>query len=70
MKVKELLNLLNDFDKDAEIVLGVEQRYGGDFAINIESVSTEKVAFYDGDTDNHCVVITEGRQIGSVKYED
>lgn len=71
MTVKELINWLEDFNEDAEVVIGMHQKYGTDFAMDIDKVSTEKInMFYsdDEDDDSRYVVITEGNQIGSVSY--
>lgn len=68
MTVKELINWLEDFDEDAEVVIGMIQSRGMDFAMNIEEISTETVD--DWDNGKHkMVVITEGNQIGSVCYK-
>lgn len=72
MTVRELINWLEDFNEDAEVVIGMHQRYGTDFAMAIGEVSTEKInMFYgdDEDDDSRYVVITEGNQIGSVSYK-
>ena len=72
MTVKELINWLEDFNEDAEVVIGMHQKYGTDFAMAIDEVSTEKInMFYgdDEDDDSRYVVITEGNQIGSVSYK-
>lgn len=68
MTVKELINWLNDFDEDAEVVIGMRQRYGSDFAMDIVNISEELVNFWKEKTT--CVVITEGSQVGSVCYDD
>ena len=71
MTVKELIKWLSEFDEDAEVVIGMQQTYGTDFAMEIEYVSEEKVDSWDiNDSDVTCVVITEGRQIGGVAYDD
>lgn len=71
MTVKELINWLEDFDDDAEVVIGMKQRYGSNFAMEIENVSEEKVDNWDtNEEDIPYVVITEGKQIGCVGYED
>lgn len=71
MTVKELINWLEDFDYDAEVVIGMKQRYGSNFAMEIGNVSEKKVDSWDtNEEDVPCVVITEGRQIGSVGYEN
>lgn len=70
MTVKEFINWLEDFDEDTEVVIGMQQRYGSDFAMEIGNISEEKVNLWDEDNENSCIVITEGNQIGSVGYED
>lgn len=70
MTVRELINWLEDFDEDAEVVIGMRQRYGSDFAMEIGNISEEKVNLWDEDDGNPCIVITEGSQIGSVDYEE
>lgn len=68
MTVRDLIEALEMFDDDMEVVIGMQQRYGTDFAMricrNIEEYTINP--FYDEDYE--AVVITEGEQIGSVKY--
>ena len=69
MTVHELIKSLEEFDPMMEVSIGMVQRYGSNFAMTIEDVSVENVDDWDyGDTS--CVVITEGRQFGSVAYDD
>ena len=70
MTVRELINWLEDFDEDAEVIIGMQQTYGTDFAMEIENVSEENVNLFYGDSEDKFVVITEGSQIGSVDYEE
>lgn len=70
MTVKELINWLEEFDEDAEVIIGMQQTYGTDFAMEIENVSEENVNLFYGDSEDKFVVITEGSQIGSVDYEE
>lgn len=69
MTVRELINWLSDFDDDTEVVIGMHQRYGTDFAMDIQSISTETVDVWDEDEESTKVVITEGNQIGGVCYD-
>lgn len=69
MTVGELIHRLKEFDPDSEVVIGMVQTYGTDFAMEISNVSYENVEVWDNE-DAPCVVITEGSQIGSVAYED
>ena len=70
MKVKELIDWLGDFNEEAEVIIGMQQRYGSDFAMEIDDVSEEKINLFYGEDDSTYVVITEGEQIGAVCYED
>lgn len=70
MTVRELINWLEEFDEDAEVVIGIQQTYGTDFAIEIEDISNENVNLFYGDSEDKFVVITEGSQIGSVSYRE
>lgn len=67
--VRELINWLSDFDEDAEVVIGMRQRYGMDFAMEIEDISMENVDVWGEDEESTKVVITEGIQIGGVCYD-
>lgn len=69
MKIKELIEVLEGFDPEMKVIIGMVQRYGTDFAMEIEEVSVNKVEFWNNHDDN-CVVITEGNKIGGVCYED
>lgn len=70
MTVRELVNWLEEFDEDAEVVIGMQQTYGTDFAMEIEDVSNENVNLFYEDSEDKFVVITEGSQIGSVSYRE
>ena len=70
MTVKELINWLEDFNEDTEVIIGMQQRYGTDFAMEIEEISEEKVNLFYGNDDSDYVVITKGEQIGSVDYKE
>lgn len=69
MTVKELIDMLSEFDPDSEVVIGMVQNYGSDFAMEIRGVSYENVYIWQ-DEDAPCVVITEGSQVGIVNYGD
>lgn len=70
MTVRELIDWLEDFDEDAKVIIGMQQTYGTNFAMEIENVSDENVNLFYGDSEDKFVVITEGSQIGSVDYEE
>ena len=69
MTVAELIEILQNFDPDTEVVIGMKQRYGSDFAMEIVNVTTENVDSWYGD-ECEVVVITEGSQLGVVEYEN
>lgn len=70
MTVRDLIDMLEEFDEDMEVCIGMIQRYGSNFAMNIcEDVEEHTInAFYYDDY--KAVVITEGNQIGTVDYND
>ena len=67
MTVRELISMLENFDDDMEIVIGMKQRYGTNFAMCIADVNEFNVNVFYGE-DCRVVVITEGGQCGSVDY--
>ena len=71
MTVRDLINILENFDDDTEVRIGMKQNYGTDFAMEIDDSYIEEYpinAFYG--KDYTAVVITEGSQCGSVNYDD
>lgn len=70
MTVRDLINILEDYDDDMEVKIGMRQTYGTDFAMDVEyDIEERKIrAFYGNDY--KAVVITEGRQCGAVVYDD
>lgn len=70
MTVRELKDQLETFDDDMEVVIGMQQTYGTNFAMEIESNLDEYNVTTFGGEDCRAVVITEGNQIGSVDYSE
>lgn len=70
MTVRELIDMLESFDEDMEVRIGMIQTYGSNFAMNIDyDIAEHKIkAFYE--KDYKAVVITEGNQCGVVDYDD
>ena len=69
MKVRELIEALEEFDDDMEVRIGMQQNYGTDFAMHInDSVEEYTINSFYGE-DYKAVVITEGSQCGSVDYD-
>ena len=69
MTVRELIEELERFDDDMEVIIGMQQNYGSDFAMDIREIGTYEVDEWYGE-DGEKVVITEGSQIGTVHYND
>ena len=69
MTVRDLINELENFDEDMEVVIGMEQNYGSDFAMGIAEVDEYNISNWYKE-DCRAVVITEGRQRGCVNYEE
>lgn len=70
MTVRDLIDTLKGFDDDMEVVIGMQQRYGCDFAMDIDGdIEERKVSSFYWD-DYKAVVITEGCQCGTVDYRD
>lgn len=69
MTVKELIEMLQEYDEDMRVVIGMQQRYGSDWMMDIAEVDELEVNPFYGDNENR-VVITEGGQIGTISYEE
>lgn len=70
MKVRDLIEYLEDFDGDMEVKIGMRQRYGTDFAMDVEhDIEERKIRAFWG-SDYKAVVITQGDQCGAVVYRD
>ena len=70
MKVRDLIEMLEEFDEDMEVRIGMIQNYGSNFAMNIvDDIAEHKIRTFYG-KDFRAVVLTEGNQIGTVDYND
>lgn len=70
MKVRDLINELEQFDEDMNICIGMIQNYGSNFAMNIiDNIAEHTINSFYGD-DFKAVVITEGNQVGVVNYNN
>lgn len=68
MTVRDLTDMLSEFDEDMEVLIGMQQRYGSDFAMDISyDVMELPINAVYGD-DYTAVVLTEGSQVGTVNY--
>lgn len=70
MTVRDLIEMLEEFDEDMEVRIGMIQNYGSNFAMNIvDDIAEHKIKGFYGE-DFKAVILTEGEQIGSVDYDD
>ena len=70
MTVRELINQLEGFNDDMEVVIGMQQTYGSNFAMEINGCVDEYNVIAFRDEDSRAVVITQGSQMGVVDYEE
>lgn len=69
MTVRELINILETYDDDMAVRIGMRQTYGSDFAMHIGSdVAEYNIESFRG-MDYRAVVLTEGCQCGTVDYD-
>lgn len=70
MTVRDLIDELANFDEDMEVIIGMRQTYGSDFAMDIEfDIEEHNIHAFFGEN-YKAVVITEGSQCGVVDYND
>lgn len=70
MTVRDLIEELQNFDDDMEVMIGMRQTYGSDFAMDIEfDIEEHNIHAFYGEN-YKAVVITEGSQCGTVNYAD
>jgi hypothetical protein len=69
MTVRDLIEILETYDDDTEVVIGMQQTYGTDFAMRIRDVEEHNIMAFYG-KDYKAVVITEGSQCGAVDYDE
>jgi hypothetical protein len=70
MTVRDLIDILETYDEDMEVRIGMIQNYGSNFAMNIiDDIAEHNIRTFYG-KDFRAVVITEGNQIGTVDYDD
>lgn len=68
MTVRELINILENFDDDMAVRIGMRQTFGSDFAMHIDSdIAEYNIESFRG-MDYRAVVLTEGSQCGTVNY--
>ena len=69
MKVRDLIDTLEQFDEDMEVRIGMIQRYGSNFAMDIvDEIAIHNINSFYGE-DINAVVLTEGSQVGTIDYD-
>lgn len=70
MTVRDLIEILETYDEDMKVVIGMIQHYGSNFAMNVvDEVAEHQIKTFYGN-DFKALVLTEGNQIGVVDYDD
>lgn len=67
MTVGELKAVLEDYDEDLTVCVGIIQTYGSNFATEIDDVDELTVDDFEYGEEKK-VVLTQGSQIGIVEY--
>lgn len=70
MTVSELIEELQQYDGDTEVVVACFQARGTDFAYATGRICLTKVRMFDADGEVPAVAIVEGYQAGSIREED
>lgn len=70
MTVGKLIAVLEKFDENIPVRIGMIQNFGSNFAMNIiDDVEEHTIETFYG-KDYKAVILTEGNQIGVVDYND
>jgi hypothetical protein len=71
MTVGELKQRIEEYNDDTEVMIGVYQNYGSDFAYSVDEIEDEKMlrAFY-GDDEKDVIFLLEGYQCGTMADAD
>lgn len=73
MTVAELKNMLSYYDDETEVMIGMYQRYGSDFAYDIDEIEDTKSfhGFY-GEYNDDVIFLLDGGQVGVIgdKYDE
>lgn len=70
MTVRDLLDELENYDDDMEVCIGMIQNYGSNWAYTICEVEPHNVSNLDTSDNKEHVVLTMGRQFGTVRYDE
>ena len=67
MTVRELKSILEDYDEDLPVCIGMIQTYGSNFATELNDVDEFTVDDWEYGEEKK-VILTQGSQIGIVEY--
>lgn len=67
MTVRELKSILEDYDEDLPVCIGMIQTYGSNFATELDDVDEFTVDDWEYGEEKK-VILTQGSQIGIVEY--
>lgn len=68
MTVGELKQILENYDEDIPVCVGMIQIYGSNFAMELEDVESLTVDDWEYGEETK-IVLTQGGQIGTVQYD-
>lgn len=67
MTVKNLIEMLQQYDGNTEVMIGKYQRYGSDFAYTIKGIEDDKILSGSfGDDREDVIFLLEGSQEGTM----
>lgn len=67
--VGDLIAMLQDFDEDMPVRIGMVQRYGTNFVYDVDEVEENGVEAFYGD-DYKAVMIMMGSQLGAINFNN
>lgn len=67
--IDELEFLREEYGEDIDVKIGMIQKYGTNFAMEISEIDVHQIKSFYG-KDYKAIVLTEGGQIGAVDYDD
>lgn len=70
MTIGELINVLEGYDEDMEVCIGMYQRYGSNFTYDVCDVEVNGINQFYGEDIDEAVMLIMGTQTGSIKYEE
>lgn len=66
MTVGELKEILEDYDENQEVCIGMYQIYGSNFTYDINDIEVNDLDSFYGDNKENVVMLIEGEQSGTI----